>query len=83
MIQDQILQSGTKGHFLSVTFQKRTDGKIRTINGRFGVRKGVKGIGLRYDPASKGLMVIYDVQKQGFRMISLEHVSHINGRKVE
>lgn len=50
----------SKGRFLSVRFTKRTTGKQRVISGRIGVRKGVKGVGMRYKPSDKGLWIIWD-----------------------
>jgi hypothetical protein len=52
-----------KGTAFSVTFVKRTNGEIRTMNARFGVSKGVKGVGLSYDPASKNLLGVCDMAK--------------------
>jgi hypothetical protein len=39
-----------------------------------GVKKGVTGAGLPYDPASKGLITVFDVQKNAFRMIAVEGI---------
>jgi hypothetical protein len=60
-----------KGEFFTVTFVKRTDGSTRTLNGRLGVRKYLKGGDLPYDAASKELLPVFDAQKNGYRMIDL------------
>lgn len=50
----------TNGQLFSVTFTKRTTGEERKIVGRTGVRKGVTGTGLRYNPANRDLLTIWD-----------------------
>lgn len=60
----------TKGRIFSVTFIKK-DGTERKMVCRTGVQKGVKGVGLKFDPSSKNLMVVYDMHKKAFRMINL------------
>ena len=60
---------GTNGSMFSVTFKKRTTGEIRELNGRLGVKKGIKGIGLAFDPYIKGLIPVYDMKKKDFRTI--------------
>lgn len=60
----------TKGRIFSVTFTKK-DGTERRMVCRTGVQKGVKGVGLKFDPNSKNLMVVFDMQKKAFRMINL------------
>ena len=60
-----------KGEFFTVTFTKRTDGSIRTLNGRLGVRKHLKGGDLPYDAAAKELLPVYDTKAEGHRMIDL------------
>jgi hypothetical protein len=60
-----------KGEFFTVTFVKRTDGSTRTLNGRLGVRKYLKGGDLPYDAAAKELLPVFDAQKGDYRMIDL------------
>jgi len=49
----------------------KKDGSVRRMSCRLGVRKGVTGVGMAFDPISKGLLPVYDMQKQAFRMINL------------
>lgn len=72
-----LIESYDKDKIFSVTFVKRTDGSVRTLVGRKGVHKGVKGVGLKFDPSSKGLITIFDMQKNAFRMINLETIISI------
>ena len=50
----------TNGQFFSVQFKKRSTGEIRTIVGRTGVRKGVNGHGMRYNPADHDAITVWD-----------------------
>jgi len=62
---------------VTVTFKKKTDGKMRVLNGRLGVKKGVTGKGLRFDPKAYDLLSIYDMQKHAFRFINLPSVKKV------
>ena len=68
---------GSEGKIFSVVFEKRTTGEFRKLIGRLGVHKDVNGTGLRYDPASKQLMTVYDMQNQGWRMINMEGLTQL------
>ncbi len=67
------------GKIFTVEFYKRGNGELRKMNCRRGVQKGVKGVGLKFDPKEKNLLVVYDMQKinegsdekGAFRMINL------------
>lgn len=61
----------------SVTFIKRTDGALRTLVGRKGVTKNLRNGVLAFNPASKHLVVVFDLQKHQYRMISLEGIVSI------
>jgi hypothetical protein len=50
------------GSIYSVTFIKK-DGTERLMNSIKGTARGVKGVGLSYDPAEKGLLPVYDLQQ--------------------
>ena len=60
----------------SVTFTKK-DGSIRKMVARLNVKKGVNGKGMAYNPIEKGLLPVYDMQKNGFRMINLSTVNEL------
>lgn len=72
--RDELIQKikDTKGAFFTVTFVKRTDGTTRTMNARFGVKKYLKGGELPYDPIAKGLLPVFDMQKNAYRMINTD-----------
>lgn len=65
----------TKGAFFTVKFIKK-DGTERVLNGRFGVKKYLRGGDLPYDPIQKGLLPVWDPQAverggDGYRMITI------------
>ncbi|MNK46288.1 hypothetical protein D3C87_650700 [compost metagenome] len=75
----EFIENTSNGQVFTVEFYKRGDGSLRKMNCRRGVQKGVKGVGLKFDPKEKNLLVVYDMHKieQGsdekgaFRMINL------------
>lgn len=67
---------GTKGKFFSVCFIKK-DGSIRKMTARLGVRKGITGKGLSFNPSEKDLMVVWATDKKNYRMINLKTISSI------
>jgi hypothetical protein len=71
MTVQQLIERASSGRFFTVEFIKRTTGELRVMTCRLGVSKGVTGKGMAFDPASKGLLPVYDVQTQGYRMINL------------
>lgn len=66
----------TKGKFFTTTFIKK-DGSTRKMTARLGVRKGVNGKGLKFDPAEKDLLVVYEMSKDAHRMINLNTIQSI------
>lgn len=64
----------------TVNFTKRSNGELRTMNCRMGVKKDVKGVGMAYAPKAYDLLNVYDVQSKGHRMIALDAVNWIKLR---
>lgn len=77
-----LLQEKIKGQIFAVHFIKK-NGKLRKMNCRKGVRIGLKGVGLKFDPEEKGLMVVYDLKKNAYRMINLNTIRQINFQKTK
>ena len=73
----------SEGTIFSVEFIKK-DGSVRQMNARLGVKKGVKGTGMAYNPIEKGLLPVYDMANNGFRMVNLNTVTklQIKGEEV-
>ena len=64
----------------TVTFTKK-DGSVRVMNARRGVKKGVKGVGMSYNPTEKDLVVVFDMQKEAFRMINAKTIMEVKADK--
>jgi hypothetical protein len=91
------LIANTKGGFFTVVFlaqdrdekgkaQKNLDGtlkyRLRTMNARVGVKKHLRGGELPYDPKSKGLIPVFDMQKREYRMVNSNTIQALNiGKK--
>lgn len=69
---DQLLQANG-GKIFNATFIKR-DGSKRTMTCRGGVKKYVKGVGMRYNPKAYDLRVVFDLDKMQYRMIPIDRV---------
>lgn len=65
------------GKFFSVTFTKRTTGEVREMNCRQGVKKHLAGGAPAYDFNEKGLIPVWDTQKQAYRSIPKENITQI------
>ena len=66
----------------SCTFIKK-DGSARKMLCRLNVKKGVNGVGMAYDPIEKGLIPVWDLQANAFRMINLKTVTELRIKKEE
>lgn len=66
----------TKGKIFGVQFTKK-DGSNRSMQCRRGVSKGVKGVGLAYDPDKFNLINVFDMTNDGHRMINADTISEI------
>jgi WYL_2, Sm-like SH3 beta-barrel fold len=64
------------GQMFSVKFKKK-DGSIRDMVARLGVKKGVKGVGLNFNPSDYNLITAFDMQKKEFRMISINTLTQL------
>lgn len=51
------------GQIFTVEFIKRSNGELRSMTARRGVKKGVKGVGMSYNPADHNLLTVYDMKK--------------------
>ena len=59
----------SKGAFFTVVFNKK-NGMERTMNARLGVKKYLRGGSLPYNPEAKGVIPVYDLKKNAYRMIN-------------
>ena len=65
---------GTLGNKIFKAKFVKSDGSVREMRCRKGVKKYAKGKGLRYDPASRGNLIVYDLDKRAYRTIPLRRV---------
>tara|TARA_R110002060_G_scaffold11597_1_gene16764 strand:- start:437 stop:721 length:285 start_codon:yes stop_codon:yes gene_type:complete len=74
---------GLKGGVFGAEHIKRTNGEIRIGAYRMGVQKGVTGEGLKFDPAKKNLLGVFDMNSDGFRFLDLNNLLSVtvNGQK--
>jgi ribosomal protein S8E len=77
-IKEVIDMMGDK--IFTVTFIKK-DGTVRVMNARRGVTKGVKGVGMSYNPSEKQLITVYDMQKGAFRMVNANTITELRADK--
>ena len=80
MINIQEFRNEVKGKIFTATFIKK-DGTMRTMRARLGVKKGVSGVGLKYDAESVGNLVVYDMEKKAFRTIAIDSLCQLNYNK--
>tara|TARA_R100001443_G_scaffold72693_1_gene80774 strand:- start:2524 stop:2802 length:279 start_codon:yes stop_codon:yes gene_type:complete len=64
----------------NVEFIKK-DGTHRLMNARLQVKKGVKGVGLRFKPEEHNLITAFDMQKGAFRMINCNNLVSLSTNK--
>ena len=72
----------SRGRIFTVTYKKK-DKSIRVMNCRLGVKKGVSGVGMAYEPAVRGLKSVFDMQVKEFRMLNLETIKKLVINKEE
>ena len=71
-----------KDQFFSVVFLKK-NGELRPMNCRLGVKKHLKGGKLSYNPKERNNLIVFDMQKEGYRTINLDTLITINMKGVE
>lgn len=76
-IRNFLKDRASNGRIFSVTFTKRTTGETRHMVCRLGVTKHLKGGEKKFDDAEKGLLTVFDIEKEGYRSIACEAVSQI------
>ena len=67
----KLIQGQAKNEEVFTAVFIKKDGSERSMNCKFGVTEGVKGVGMKYDPHSHGMLPVYDVKAEGFRMLNI------------
>lgn len=65
------------GQIFSVEFIRRSDGMLRKMRCRLGVRKHLKGGVNAYSPKEHDLLCVYDMEAQGYRSIPVDTVKKL------
>lgn len=68
------------GRIFSVEFVKK-DGTLRKMTCRIGVKKYLKGGGLKFDPKAYSLLPVFDMHKEAYRMINLKTIRKVSFKK--
>jgi hypothetical protein len=69
MTVQELIELTKNGNIFSVVFVKK-DGTRREMVCRLGVKKHLKGGELKFDAKSRGLLPVFDMQKQAYRMVN-------------
>jgi hypothetical protein len=64
------------GRIFTAEFTKK-DGTVRKIRARLGVKKGLKGGELKYDPADFNNLIVWDLDKKDYRTIKFDNLRNI------
>lgn len=70
------------GAIFSVEFVKRSNGELRKMVCRMGVKKHLRGGDKAYDPTKHNLLTVFDMENKGYRSIPVDTVQrlHVNGQ---
>ena len=74
------LVNSSKGKFFTITFIKK-DKSERRMTARTGVKKGVNGVGMKYNPSDYGMKSVYDMAKLEWRMINFKTAKRLKINK--
>lgn len=72
MQRDEFLRAVGDGRFFSAKFVKRTNGEIRKINARVGVKNHLKGGEKNFKDEDYDLVTVYDLMNGGYRSIPMD-----------
>jgi hypothetical protein len=64
------------GKIFTVKFKKK-DGTIRTLNGRLGVKKHLRGGKIRFNASEKNNVIVYDLKNKGYRSFNLSRLNYL------
>lgn len=70
-----------KDKIFSVTFEKK-NGTVRKMVCRLGVKKYLKGGEMKYSPQARNMLVVYDIQKEDYRMINFDTITELKSQGV-
>ena len=76
------LLKDNKNLIFSVVFLKK-NGELRPMTCKLGVKKHLKGGILKYNPGERNNLIVFDMQKGGYRTINLDTLMHISMKGAE
>lgn len=79
----KLLSDSANGKIFFIEYKKK-DGTVRRMTARRGIYKGrTNGKGMPYKPLGKGLMNVFDMDKQAYRLVNLRTLIRfsVNGEK--
>lgn len=76
LILDGFIEKAKSGKIFSVQFVKK-NGEVRDMTARLGVKKHLKGGDKKYEPKTRGMLCVYDLQKEGYRTINFNTIKRI------
>lgn len=77
LLQDLLFKQ--VGKFVTLDFAK-VDGSGRSLNGRLGVKKHLKGGTNKVAANDRPYLVVYDVQAKGYRAVNLATVTQVRAQ---
>lgn len=75
-----LLKEMNSGKIFTACFIKKNN-ELREINCRTNVKKYVTGKGLNFNPSSKNLLPVFDMQKKEYRFINLSSLIWVKIKK--
>ena len=75
--QDLCRQRKATGKWFGVSVEKRGDNSLRRMIARGGVKALLKGGELKFDPAKKRVLGIYDAVARNYRFINLDGLKEV------
>ncbi len=74
------LVNSSKGKFFTISFIKK-DKTQRRMTARTGVKIGVNGQGMKYNPSDYGMKSVYDMAKLEWRMVNFKTATRLKINK--
>ena len=78
----EILTKVTGSEIFTVEFIKK-NGERRIMNCRKGVKKHLAGGTLKYNAIERNLLPVFDMQKEGYRMINIDTMTRLKTKGKE
>lgn len=78
---DLLTKASKSGNIFGVSFVK-TNGEIRSGAFRGGVKIGINGKGLNYKPSNVFNVIVWDMNRNGFRTIKADNLKYLKTNKI-